>query len=538
MQALIVEDSAKLADPVFSFTVDSLDSLTSVPRVRAMSNTGVTAMFTVGSRTVTLSGLQKRKFTETKKVGPGTGDDFGRVRTSRWGLSLFYGSWSSFVGAPDTDFTTDGSKAYVVVNSAGVSRYASLSDSDIIDSEFLVTDITTNTAPAGGANSLSVTQNYTNLSNHYRHRLTFNTNGTVTLGIDRVVDDISTLVASSVQVGTGYVPGQLWNVRVQSIAGLVRCRAWLASASEPTTTWAASYPDPVPFGPGKAGIRAFLSTGATNNPTYSIGSFEITSGRWANPPVVEHDTWVRVLPSVFTGWNDDVEQWLQKAIADTTPDVLARAMSYVNGTVAVLDPQYGADRQVMGRANYGPNATDGGRVEGADFNDYIRTSWNYLTLTTPTTDINELSQQYCLDCSGYVRMVFGYWHGIPMSLTDLADVDGINLPRRSVDIGPSGPGKLIAEGIGLPPSLSGIQIGDVVSFNADAADDVAGEDSDDVEATDDHVGIFLGLDGAGNYLFISSRKTANGPSFASIGGNSYLNGTGFWASSLRHIRRF
>jgi hypothetical protein len=125
-----------------------------------------------------------------------------------------------------------------------------------------------------------------------------------------------------------------------------------------------------------------------------------------------------------------------------------------------------------------------------------------------------------------------------MSQQKAADLNGLNLPRRSVQIASGGPGVLIAEGSGAPPTLTGLQIGDVVAFNADTADDRSGENADDVEENDDHIGIYIGRDPAGNDLFISFRKTANGPTIGSLGGPSYLNGEGFLAVALRRIRRF
>src|SRR4029453_6051410 len=164
--------------------------------------------------------------------------------------------------------------------------------------------------------------------------------------------------------------------------------------------------------------------------------------------------------------------------------------------------------------------------------------WNYSHLTVPVIDSPEASQQSCLDCSGFVRIVFGYHLGIPMSLQEVADLNGLNLPRRSVQIASGGPGILIAEASGAPPTLTGLQIGDVVAVKAETADDHSCEDADDVEENDDHVGIYVGRDPAGNDLFISSRKTANGPTIGSLGGPSYLNGEGFLAVALRRIRRF
>jgi hypothetical protein len=97
-------------------------------------------------------------------------------------------------------------------------------------------------------------------------------------------------------------------------------------------------------------------------------------------------------------------------------------------------------------------------------------------------------------------------------------------------LGPNGPGTLIAGDGTNPPPTTGIQIGDVLTWNADKTDD-------DVEQTDDHSGYYMGVDTAGNQRFISSRKTANGPTISDLGGASILNGTGTYAGRIRHIRR-
>ena len=135
-------------------------------------------------------------------------------------------------------------------------------------------------------------------------------------------------------------------------------------------------------------------------------------------------------------------------------------------------------------------------------------------------------------------MIYGYQLGLPMSLQDPADLDGLNLPRRAVQIGPDGPGVLIAESANVSVDTSNIRVGDIVTFNADSDDDTAGEEAVDAEETDDHIGLYLGIDGDGNKVFHSSRKTANGPTFGPLGGVSYLNGNAYWAQAARRVRRF
>jgi hypothetical protein len=507
--------------PVTFTTAD----LTSPTRVQVTASNGQAAMFTAGAKTVAITGGQTRSFTEIKRVGPQHKDTFTRTRTSRWGMSPFYGSWSAPIGGVDTDYTCDGSTARVLVNTTNTARYTTLRDDDLRDYDVRC-KVTTTTMPAGAANSASLIGGYVDTSNHWRFRLTFNTTGTVQLAVDRVLTGTTTTPGANTQVGTGYAANQWWWIRGQSIAGTVQAKAWLDGTSEPAG-WTHTISDAT-LPTGRAGIRAFTTTGATNNPTFVWDEFEVTAGVWANPPAVTHNTWVRLLPAPFTTFDTATQAWLRGALADTRPDVLAYAAAFTTGGAAILDPALGAGKQVLGQSLYGPNNTDGTRVEGADFNDYIAVSWTY---PGAIVDVNEPTQQYCLDCSGFVRMVYGYWSGLPMVQQDPATYDGLNLPRRAVAIGPSGPGVLIADGGGAAPALTGLQVGDVVTCNLDPTDD-------DAVATDDHCGIYLGQDTGGNYLCVSSRKTVNGPTFGALGGSSALNGAGTLAVGLRRIRRF
>ena len=76
-------------------------------------------------------------------------------------------------------------------------------------------------------------------------------------------------------------------------------------------------------------------------------------------------------------------------------------------------------------------------------------------------------------------------------------------------------------------ALKALQVGDLVFFDRDKKDGT----------TIDHVGMYLGEDQGGNRRFISSRKTANGPTLGDDGGKSLLNGSGDYVKSLRAARR-
>ena len=242
---------------------------------------------------------------------------------------------------------------------------------------------------------------------------------------------------------------------------------------------------------------------------------------------VTHTTWVRTLPKPFHG---NVEPtWLTHALTANekkVPDVLAIAMQYIAGKPAMFE----GTLQIAGDAAYGP-LTNGKREEGSDFNDYLGIKWRYPN----QVDEPEERQLHCLDCSGFIRMVWGYRHHLPgrnyvdtVPLT-LKPVKSHNaLPRRSFEIYKAAPGIITIPDTGAQvKDLSRISIGDLVFFDADESDGTR----------IDHVGMYLGLDAGDHHRFISSRKGANGPTLGDNKGKSILDGTGLYARSFRAVRR-
>lgn len=255
--------------------------------------------------------------------------------------------------------------------------------------------------------------------------------------------------------------------------------------------------------------------------TFTDGSYTVTlngPGRTftestaSNP--VSTSTWVRTLSAPFTGKVD--EAWLTSALANRSADVLETAMQYIENA----SPTYNtAALKIGGDANYGPLLADGSRQEGSDFNDYLGVPWTYFNYV----DQSESSQLNSLDCSGFVRMIFGYRMGLPLTLSP----DGSSLPRRAVTMLESAPGVEVIPNSGQQAAVSLLSAGDLVFFDAS---------TDDGSAID-HVGIFLGRDTGGNFRFISSRKSINGPTLGDYKGKSILNGTGLYAKAFRASRR-
>ena len=243
---------------------------------------------------------------------------------------------------------------------------------------------------------------------------------------------------------------------------------------------------------------------------------------------VTHSTWVRAAPGPMDDRVD--ERWLARALAANeagTPDALAIAMQYVKGAPPILL----GDLQIAGDASYGPLMPNGQRDEGADFNDYLGLRWLY---PADDRDRPETAQHRCLDCSGYIRMIWGYRHhlpdaGYPASVPLSRRPHGnTTLPRRSFEMYEGGTGIILIDNTGVQATdLGAIDVGDLVFF--------------DVETDDgtrlDHVGMFLGVDTAGAHRFISSRDKTNGPTLGDATGRSILDGTGTYARNFRAARR-
>jgi cell wall-associated NlpC family hydrolase len=232
---------------------------------------------------------------------------------------------------------------------------------------------------------------------------------------------------------------------------------------------------------------------------------------------VSHSMWVRILPEPFSGSVD--QKWLDTALNDKGPDVLSVAMQYISGAPTLYDQ---SGRIFANDADYGPLQTDGTRQEGSDFNDYLGISYDYGV----NVDSPEMAQLGSMDCSGYMRMVWGYRKGYP--LTNQSDAGGRAIPRRAHQIYASSSGALvISQGTNAQAKLDSLLPGDLVF------EDVSTNDG----AAIDHVGMYIGRDTSGNYRFISSRKVANGPTFGDNGGKSVLNGTGLYAKGFVSAKR-
>ncbi|WP_425837363.1 NlpC/P60 family protein [Streptomyces fractus] len=486
-------------------------------RLQVSDSAGLLATLTVGAKTVTVRG-QTRTFTEQKRPFV---DDFDRTTSGGWGASPGGGTWSNS-GGSDAEYSVANGVGLINMTAANSSRHTSLIN-DVTDVDARLS-WSLDVMPVGNASSLALSFAYASSSNQYRARLSVLTTGTVQLTLECESGGTTTTLGALTTVGTGYAVGDVWHIRAQRQGTTLRCRAWKDGTTEPTT-WVHEVTDAT-LGAGRVGVRGLASSGSTATPfNFRVHDIQVYSGTWPSPPVVTHNTWVRVLPTAFDGtWTSALDDRVQRWAVDTTPDVLACAMMYVTGAPPVSSPALGGAR-IAGQSLYGPNDVDGTRIEGGDFHDFMGRDW---TFANGETEAAKASEYGCMDCSGFVRMVYGFHMGIPLVRT--SSFNGLNLPRMTKDIGPSGPGVVVAQSTGSAPPLTAMQIGDVPLFDADTGDAVAGQM--------DHNGIYLGVDNAGVPRFVNSRKTPNGPTFGDLGGASTLTGTGLYATSLRIVRRF
>ncbi len=258
--------------------------------------------------------------------------------------------------------------------------------------------------------------------------------------------------------------------------------------------------------------------------TFTDGAYTVALAgpeREFDEPTATHgvttDRWVRILDAPFDGEVDG--EWLDAARTDRSPDVLEVATQYFDGAPEITDDE-GA--LISAAAKYGPLQPDGSRPVGSDWHDFRGVDAVYGDHTDPA-DPEEYGS---LDCSGYVRIVYGFRFGIPMSLRPER---GTTLPRRSFEQAADAPGVTpIPDEGDRPTDLGALEAGDLVFFDAPSDDD----------GRIDHVGIYLGVDEGGERRFIHSRRSHNGPTMGGDDvGPSVLDGDGFYARGFRSSRR-
>ncbi|UGY91960.1 NlpC/P60 family protein [Streptomyces gobiensis] len=244
------------------------------------------------------------------------------------------------------------------------------------------------------------------------------------------------------------------------------------------------------------------------------------------------ENWVRLMPEV---WKKGAEKeqwfkdWFKEYFGSEEDDIFAIAFQYVHQAPVKKDDE---GVSYAGDAEFGPINPDGKegadyRLEQSDFYDYLGIPYTFRDGTTLQP---EAKRYRAMDCSGFIRTVFGYRARYPLMATDKR---GDGLPRTANGMARS---KLGADIIPLtgdaprydrPTSIDVLQPGDLTFFWLDAR----------TGKRLDHAGIYLGHDTDGHKIFISSREEINGPTMGDKGGTARLDGNGYYASALRSAKR-
>jgi hypothetical protein len=240
--------------------------------------------------------------------------------------------------------------------------------------------------------------------------------------------------------------------------------------------------------------------------------------------VVESTTWVRVAPQAWEYGHipEALARWLLAELYRDDPpvDVLGAAMQYLPGVPELRDNR---GVRYAGDAGFGYVHSRDER-DGADFYDYLEIPWDF-----PDAGKVQPSARWDrdLDCSGYLRLIYGYRFGIPLlNQTATTTVDG--LPRTAASMAAYARSVVIAAGRSpsLPPTdLSAIQPGDLVLFALH-----------DDPALITHSGMYIGDDTDGGMRFVSSRGTVDGPTFGDVRGDGVID-SGYFAKRLRRVIR-
>ena len=243
-----------------------------------LSGTGVTTSHpytTPGTYTVVLTVTDDDGVTdtETKQVtvtAPGpvapalASDAFSRAVASGWGTADTGGTWTTYTG--NATMSVSGGAGHMEVAGAGGSAagyLGSVSASEVA----MQVDVSLDRALSGGSTWVYLNSRWTGQS-YYRAVVRFVPDGSVALGISRVVNGVETTLQSVNLPGLTYTPGTVLRVRFDTSGTDVttlRTKAWVVGTAEPAA-WQVTATDATEAlrAAGRIGLSTYLSGSATS----------------------------------------------------------------------------------------------------------------------------------------------------------------------------------------------------------------------------------------------------------------------------------
>lgn len=197
----------------------------------------------------------------------GYADTFTRTSASGWGTAnaSLSQTWSH---TGTSNFSVDGSKGQVIISAANTALLAVTVNGNMRDGDVTLTTVPAATA-TGGVYAQGPILRYVDTSNFVFCTLEFNTAGTVTIRIYKVIGGASTTLASLDPIpSSSYSAGNAWKIRAQADGDTIRAMAWPVSGSQPTA-WQVEATQDTLTG-SRIGVYSARFSGNTNSGASSL----------------------------------------------------------------------------------------------------------------------------------------------------------------------------------------------------------------------------------------------------------------------------
>jgi len=203
---------------------------------------------------------------------PFASDAFGRTLVDGWGTADNGGAWVLSGGTNPGNYDVNGGFGTHTLTSVGTSHrsvlFTSLTDVD------MRCDVQTSALATGGAITAGLGARQTSNSNLYQGRLSYNTNGTVTLSLVKRVAAVETELASYALPATAHVPNTSIRLRFKVSGSSLYVKAWDPAQREPG--WLLTATDTSLTVSSMLGMRSVTGSGNTNtNPVVRYGNFKV-----------------------------------------------------------------------------------------------------------------------------------------------------------------------------------------------------------------------------------------------------------------------
>ncbi|MFZ1286059.1 MAG: PKD domain-containing protein [Candidatus Phosphoribacter sp.] len=205
-------------------------------------------------------------------------DAFERTVSGGWGTADLGGAWT--VSGTTSRYTVVGGQGRVSI-AAGTGALSSLTSMSSTSTEVSAV-VTSDKAPTGGGQFVSVIGRQVSPNNDYRAKIRMAAGGVTSVWLAKTENGAETLLSSANLAGVSYVAGDRLAVRLQ-VSGTspttMRVKVWKVGTSEPVD-WTLTGTDGSPNlqSAGSIGLYSYLSGSTTNGPVI-VGVDDVWAGQ-------------------------------------------------------------------------------------------------------------------------------------------------------------------------------------------------------------------------------------------------------------------